>query len=39
MESIVRDTIMEFFFANNFFSAIIKQFGIIKGRSTVTAFG
>ena len=33
MESIIRDTIMDFFFANIFFSN--KQFGFIKGRSTV----
>jgi len=33
MESIIRDTIMDFFFANNFFSN--KQFGFIRGRSTV----
>jgi len=30
MESIIRDTITDFFFANNFFSN--KQFGFIKGR-------
>ena len=33
MESVVRDTTMDFFFANNFLSN--KQFGFIKGRSTV----
>jgi len=33
MESIVRDTIMDFFFTNIFFSN--KQFGLIKGRSIV----
>ena len=32
MESIIRDSIIEYFFANRFFSD--KQYGFIKGRST-----
>jgi hypothetical protein len=33
MESVIRNKIMEYFFANNLFSR--KQYGFIKGRSTV----
>ena len=33
MESLIRDSVMEFFLFNNLFSD--KQYGFIKGRSTV----